>query len=185
MPPPAPQQPRSFDLTAQQASDAFDPHLQPGQAIPDKMASLPPGYPPQGFQSPQHFMPEDARPDMRILWDQWQQRVASAIYARYSTLTNSAGYGRIRRPLACYIDYVVSRTGVVSAQITQPSPDLVYNTLCLGAVTSLSGQVALLQFPQGSQRMNVEQPASFTENVYPGVRGYKFPVNDGETVKMH
>jgi hypothetical protein len=122
----------------------------------------------------------DMAPDMQLAWDEWHHRVANAIYTRYSSLANVA-FARSRQPLLCSLSYIVTRDGrVLNAQFLQQSINPMYNTLCMGSITGLSGNIPLLQFPAGSRRMAVEMPATFSQNY--GHEGFRYLTGDKETV---
>ncbi|HEY9776038.1 MAG TPA: hypothetical protein V6C81_19905 [Planktothrix sp.] len=178
-PPPPPKKP--FGL---QASDEGGGNLQAGQPT---MGTMNPqnGVPQQGFpqgQQPQ-FTPQQADEEALVDWDTWHRRVAAAIYSNYNFLKTRAGYGMRRTPLQCNVSYVVTCQGqIINVQIIGPSMDPVYNTLCMGAINTLSGNFPVLQFPQGTRRQYIEMPATFSENMN-GHIGFRTLQGDRETVK--
>ena len=121
----------------------------------------------------------DENPDMQLKWDEWHQRVASAIYQRFSSMAHTAF--KFSRPLGAYVSYVVTRDGrIVNVQIQQKSSNIMFNTMLLMVINSLNGQTELLAFPPGSRRQTVEKGGMFTQNY--GIQGFKFTTGDKETV---
>jgi TonB C terminal len=121
----------------------------------------------------------DDNPDMQLQWDAWHQRVAAAIYQRFSTMAHTAF--KFSRPLGAYVSYVVTRDGrIVNVQLQQKSSNIMFNTMLLMVINSLNGQSQLLAFPQGSNRNTVEKGGMFTQNY--GMQGFKFTTGDRETV---
>jgi hypothetical protein len=171
---------KAFGLNADTDGDAFNPQI--GNALPDRA----PQQQPRQIQTttPGNFAqkdPEDSG-EMKLAWDAWHKRVADAVYQRYSGLSNAA-FQRSGRPLQASAGYVVTCDGrIVNVQLLVRSFDPIYNTLIVGVINSLSGDYALLQFPQGSHRRMVEKSATFSQNM--GHEGYKYTTGDQELIKQ-
>jgi len=181
LPPPPPK--KSFPLNAQDEgnSDTFDPRMM--SAVPDQMQQQ---QPPRELSTttPNRFNQQDpdSSPEMQLAWDEWHKRVAGAIYQRYSTLSNAA-FHSTGRPLMAVVDYVVTRDGrICNAHLIQASGNPVYNTLILGVVNSISGDMSILSFPPGSRRMMVEKSGTFSQNY--GHEGFRYTTNDRETIRQ-
>ncbi|HEY9719379.1 MAG TPA: hypothetical protein V6C69_18015, partial [Trichormus sp.] len=107
--PPMPPPKKAFGLNADTDGDAFNPQM--GNAMPDR---APQQQPPRQMQTttPGNFAQQD--PDsstaMQLAWDAWHKRVASAVYERYSGLSNRA-FQRSGRPLQASASYVVTCDG--------------------------------------------------------------------------
>jgi len=100
-----------------------------------------------------------------IAWDQWHKRVSNAISQRFCTLANTA-FPHPDKPIIAVAVYTVTRDGrILNARIIQSDRNPIYNALCLSAITSLNRNLEILQFPQGSVRMTVEQEYTFNLNV--------------------
>ncbi len=122
--------------------------------------------------------PDNSR-EMQLAWDQWHKNVAQAIYQRFMPLSNK--FFEHGEPLAAIVYYSVTRDGqVTNAHLTQKSQNVIYNTLVLTVVNSLSGN-NVLAFPPGSRRMSVDKSGTFMVN-YGGPEGFKFTTGDRETV---
>jgi hypothetical protein len=181
--PPAPPK-RSFPLNADAdgQGDQFDPQMQNG--VGDRMPQQQEQPPRQmNTVTPNNFGADpDATPDMQLAWDAWHKRVAAAVYERYSALSNAA-FSSSRRPLMATASYFVTRDGRIgNAQLVQRSWNPIYNTLILGVINSISGNMAVLSFPPGSHRNMVEKTATFSQNY--GPEGFRFTTGDKETVRQ-
>lgn len=177
--PPAP--PKGFNLNANQGGDQFNPGM--GNPMMDQVPQTAMTRPPMQSQV-QHSDPNDpdSSPDMKLLWDMWHKRVATAIYNRYTAMTNAAFLLNKRQPLLCSASYTVTRNGqIINAQLVQRSPNIIYNTIVLSVVQSINGDTALLQFPPGSRRQTVEKSATFEQNY--GHEGFRHLTNDQETIR--
>jgi hypothetical protein len=121
----------------------------------------------------------DSSPDMQVAWDIWHKRVAEQVYVRFTKLSNAA-FGR-SRPLLASASYVVTRTGQVKdVRLLQKSWNPIFNTLVMGVINSLNGDLSVLAFPPGSRRVAVEKSGTFTQNY--GMEGFKHTIGDRETV---
>ena len=137
-----------------------------------------------GGPPPQQFNPNDpdSSPELQIAWNEWHRRVAAAVYERYSTLANAAFYRS--PPMAAAAAYVVTRDGrIANSHLTQKNGNPIYNAIILTAINSLTGNMAVLQFPQGSRRMTVDKSATFTQNYGPQ-QGFKYQMGDQETIRQ-
>jgi hypothetical protein len=187
-PPPAPRsQPTNLQTEINQ-SQASDFQGLPGEGVPDVQPQSVPMLPP-AVNAPQQANVEadqadpDKSPELQLAWDQWHRRVANAVYERYNAMAQMAF--KYSRPLGVYVTYVVTRDGqITDVKLQQKSPNVAYNTLIILVIKSLSGQKALLQFPQGSKRFSVDKGGTFTQN-YGGVLGFKYATGDRETVRPH
>lgn len=158
-----------------------------GQAMPAQDQGPPPqmhnlnaqtgGPPPQANPND-----PDSSPELQIAWNEWHRRVAQAVYERYSTLANAAFYRS--PPMAAAAAYVVTRDGhIVNSHLTQKNSNPIYNAIILTAINSLNGNLAVLQFPQGSRRMSIDKAATFTQNYGPQ-QGFKYQMGDQETIRQ-
>lgn len=178
---PAPPPRKAFPLNADQdGGDQFNPSM--GNPMMDQMPRSQP--PPQQVQQqmPPAFNPNDpdSSPEMQLAWDAWHKRVAEEVYRRFSTLSNAAFSHS--RPLLASASYCVTRDGrILNARLMQPSSNLIFNTLVLGVINSLSGDYSVLAFPQGSRRMMVEKGGTFKQNCSTE-EGYRFTTGDRETI---
>lgn len=180
----APPAPPSFPLNAQ-IEDQQQPDFQGQQGIPSmgQQQSAPHMLGVQQQQQPQQMSnPSDAdsTPEMKLLWDAWHRRVAEAVFIRYSSLAN-AGFAN-SPPIGAVAAYSVSRDGRISnIRLNQKSPNALYNACIIMAIQSLNGNMAVLQFPPNSRRMNVEKLGQFTQN-YGQQVGFKNVLGDQETI---
>jgi hypothetical protein len=168
-------------------SQASDFNGLPGEGVPDLQPQSTPVLPP-AVNTPQLANVEadqadpDNSPDMQLAWDQWHRRVANAVFERYNTMAQMAF--KYSRPLGVYVTYAVTRDGqITNVQLQRKSPNVAYNTLIILVIKSLSGQKALLQFPEGSKRFSVDKGGTFTQNY--GAPGFKYTTGDRETVHPH
>ncbi len=182
--PPSLPSPPSFSLNAQsEDSSNFDgqqgvPTIgqEPQQSSPFPLAAQQ-AQPPEGMANP---IDPDSTPDMKLLWDAWHRRVAEAVYIRYSTMANVAFANS--PPIGAVAAYSVSRDGRISnVRLNQKSPNMLYNACVVTAIQSLNGNLAILQFPPNSRRLNVEKLGQFTQN-YGQPIGFKTIVGDHETI---
>lgn len=121
----------------------------------------------------------DSSPEMQVAWDAWHKRVAAAIYDKFNTIAQAAF--RYSKPLTCYVTYTVTNDGrVINVQMPQKSTNIAFNAMVLLVINSMTGQTALLAFPQGSRRTFVNKAGSFTQNT--GVQGFKYTTGDRETI---
>jgi hypothetical protein len=178
----------------QVAKPTVSPPKRPLQGNVDEgqQAMMPaqPNYAPQDMGGDQDMMPQqpafnpndpDSSPDMQLAWDAWHRRVAGAIFERFNFFAKAAF--RHSPPIMARLSYQVTRDGhIQNLTVTQKSTNILFNVLCFQAVKSLDGDMALLQFPQGSRRMFVPKSGVFTQN-YHGQAGFKYQVGDQETVQ--
>lgn len=123
----------------------------------------------------------DNSPDMKLLWDQWHKRVAATIFDRFNFIAKSNFNGG--PPLLAQIGYVVTRDGQIKdVTLRKSSQNALFNTVVVQAVKSLNGEMAVLQFPQGSRRMFVPKVGDFMKN-YGFPPGYKHQKDDHELIK--
>jgi hypothetical protein len=137
-----------------------------------------------GGPPPQQFNPNDpdSSPELQIAWNEWHRRVAAAVYQAYSSLANTAFYRS--PPMAAAAAYVVTRDGhIANSHLTQKCGNPIYNAIVLTSINSLNGNMAVLQFPQGSRRMTVDKSATFTQNYGPQ-QGFKYQMGDQETIRQ-
>ncbi len=140
---------------------------------------MPPQQPPMRSQVQQNQDP-DSSPEMQLAWDVWHHRVAEAIYTRFNFLAK-LGF-KHSPPLLCQVAYVVTRDGhIQNIQVQQKSPNVLFNLIVYQTVKSLDGDMALLQYPQGSRRTMVPKVGTFTQNY--GGDGFKYTVGDRETLQ--
>lgn len=181
-PPPSPP---AFGLNAQAEDQQQD--FQGQQGVPSfaQQQSAPHSLGAQMDQQPQQMAvpaDPDSTPEMKLLWDAWHRRVAEAVFIRYSSLAN-AGFAN-SPPIAAIAAYSVSRDGRISnIHLNQKSPNPLFNACVMMAIQSLNGNMAVLQFPPNSRRMNVEKSGTFTQN-YGQQIGFKSTVGDQETIQM-
>jgi hypothetical protein len=181
-PPPSPP---AFGLNAQAEDQQQD--FQGQQGVPtlgqEQQQSMPHALSAQQDQQPRQMSnpnDPDSTPEMKLLWDAWHRRVAEAVFVRYSTMAN-AGFAN-SPPIGAIAAYSVSRDGRISnVRLNQKSPNVLYNACVLMAIQSLNGNMAILQFPPNSRRMNVEKVGQFTQN-YGQQIGFKTIVGDQETI---
>ncbi|GEM_PF-771925 len=155
--------------------------LLPQNAVPGQFApqnddgNLEAGMP-QGMGDTARTDP-DATPEMQLAWDAWHHRVAQAIFERFNFFATKA-FGT-NPMLVARVAYVVTREGrITNVRLVQRSPNIMFNALILQCVKSMDGNSAVLQFPQGSQRMTVDKFGSFDM----GGRGFRYTVGDREVV---
>lgn len=161
-------------LAAEQQQDNFAPM----QARPDTQPMRRPLI--SGVQ--QNATDADETAQMRLAWDAWHKRVAQAIYQRFSTLSNMAF--KNAPPLCAQVAYAVTRDGqITNVHFIQKSPNLMFNSLILGVLSSINGDASILTFPQGSRRVSVDKSGTFTQNY--GIEGFKYTTGDQETIQMH
>ncbi|CAN5231021.1 hypothetical protein BH10CYA1_BH10CYA1_08070 [soil metagenome] len=180
----APPAPPAFPLAAQADEQ---PNFQGQQGIPSmgqqQQQLAPHMLGAQQEQQPQQMSnpnDPDSTPEMKLLWDAWHRRVAEAVFIRYSSLAN-AGFAN-SPPIGAVAAYSVSRDGRISnVRLNQKSPNPLYNACIMMAIQSLNGNLAVLQFPSNSRRMNVEKLGQFTQN-YGQQIGFKTVVGDQETI---
>jgi len=176
-PPAAP--PNFKGSTQDGSSDQFDPQSQTPTSDNSGKGPLIGAAQQQQLPTQAKSNDPDENPDMQLLWDAWHQRVANAIYERFSSMAQTAF--KYSRPLGAYVSYVVTRDGrITNVQIQQKSSNIMFNTMLLMVVNSLNGQTQLLAFPPGSHRNTVEKGGMFTQNY--GIQGFKFTTGDRETV---
>ncbi len=121
----------------------------------------------------------DMTPEMQLAWDIWHQRVAQAIYQKWNFFASAAF--KYSPPLAARAIYTVTRDGrITDVRLLQRSPNIMFNALILQSIKSMSGDLALLQFPSGSHRTTFYQTATFTQNV--GPVGFRYTTGDRETI---
>ncbi len=132
------------------------------------------------------FEPDSASDsnEMRAAWDQWHARVAEAVYQRFSLLVKASFqsvYG-----LNASAAYTVTKDGrIVNAHVINRSTNPLFNAIVLTAINSLNGNAALLQFPAGTKRVQVEKSGTFTQNCGPvGDFGHS-PIEDFRQPKAH
>ncbi len=180
----APPAPPAFPLNAQ-SDEQQD--FQGQQGIPS-MGQQQQQYAPHMLAAQAQQLPQqmsnpndpDSTPEMKLLWDAWHRRVAEAVFIRYSSLAN-AGFAN-SPPIGAIAAYSVSRDGRISnIRLNQKSPNPLYNACIIMAIQSLNGNLAVLQFPPNSRRMNVEKLGQFTQN-YGQQIGFKNVVGDQETI---
>ncbi len=167
---------RPFNLDAQQGNQNMQ-YQQP-------MMQQQPQQQYQGGVGTQRFPlsaeQEEQHPQMKLAWDQWHKRVAGAIYSRFNGLATTAF--KQSQPMACEVAYTVTRDRKIqNIQLIQKSPNIVFNTMVYGVVKSMNGD-PLLDFPQGSARQTVDKSGTFLWNYK--VQGFKYTINDQETIKQ-
>ena len=119
-------------------------------------------------------------PEMQVAWDAWHRRVGEAVFNRFNQMAKAAF--KYSDQLACKVSYTVTRDGQIKdIKVLDQSPNIMFNTLVTTALKSLSGDIDLLQFPEGSRRQEVEKIATFTQNY--GVDGFRSTVGDKEEVR--
>lgn len=172
MPPPPKQQP-TFGGPQQSLEDALD-----GLEMEMPPAQMKGRLQDQKLQPLNGNLKQDS-PEMDIAWNEWHKRVAQAVYIRFNNMAKMAFPQS--RPLSCQITYTVTRDGqIVNCRSLQGSGDRTFDSMVLQVVASLNGS-ALLQFPQGSRRQQVEKLAGFEHN-FGDPKGFKYQY-DNEHVK--
>ncbi len=147
---------------------------QPQQSMPHSLGAQ------QDQQPAANPADPDSSPEMRLLWDAWHRRVAEAVFVRYSSLANAAFANS--PPIGAIAAYSVSRDGRISnVRLNQKSGNPMYNAIVLMAIQSLNGNLAILQFPPNSRRMNMEKLGNFTQNYGQNI-GFKTIIGDQETI---
>jgi hypothetical protein len=179
--PPAPPK-KAFGLNANQDgnTDDFDPRMM--SAVPDQLRQQQAPMPLETTTPGPQMQPQDPdmAPEMQLAWDAWHKQVAAAVYQRYTALSNAI---RSARPQLATATYTVTRDGrIVNARLSQPSWNPIYNSLILGVINSISGDLSILAFPQGSHRMMVEKSGTFSQNY--GNEGFRYTTGDRETVRQ-
>jgi hypothetical protein len=160
------------DFQGQQGIPTFG--QQPSQSMPHSLGAQQDQQPAASPADP------DSTPEMRLLWDAWHRRVAEAVFVRYSSLANAAFANS--PPIGAIAAYSVSRDGRISnVRLNQKSGNPMYNAIVLMAIQSLNGNLAILQFPPNSRRMNMEKLGNFTQNYGQNI-GFKTIIGDQETV---
>jgi hypothetical protein len=151
------------------------PPMMGGQ--PDAMRQPPQQPPPPAFDPND----PDSWPDMKLAWDAWHRRVAATIFDRFNFFAKAAF--KHSPPLLAAVSYQVTRDGhIINMNMSQKSPNVLFNVLVYQSVKSLEGDLSVLAFPQGSRRMVVPKYGTFTQN-YRGQDGFKYQTNDQETVR--
>ncbi|HEY9680764.1 MAG TPA: hypothetical protein V6C86_04210 [Oculatellaceae cyanobacterium] len=172
---------KMFPLSAQDEGQQQQPNFQTMQAQPQNQ----PQQPMQQGNAQTSGDPND--PDansqaLQLAWDTWHHNVAQAVYQRYTNFSNMAFSHS--PPMTVSVSYTVTRDcQVQNIQLTQKSPNFLFNTLILTVIKSLNGDTALLTFPQGSRRMSVEKAGTFSVNN--GIEGFKYLTGDKETIRHH
>lgn len=182
----APPPPGRRPLNGNVQDEGGQPNFSQMQARPDmapQFQQQQPNYqqpPQQGFAQQQPQDPDDSE-EMKLAWDQWHHNVAQNIYERFNSLSNK--FFARGCPLMASISYTVTRDGhIINAHLTQKSPNIIFNTMLLTVVNSLNGNTAVLQFPQGSHRMQVDKAGEFQVG-FQNVDGFKYLTGDRETVR--
>lgn len=122
----------------------------------------------------------DNSQEMQLAWDEWHRRVAEAIFNQIGGIAKMT-LPRTQ-PLQCVIHYTITRDGrVVNVNMQQNSPNIIYNAMVFGVVTRMAGN-PVLQFPQGSRRMQVEKMSTFSHNAGPN-QGFRYIQGDKETMR--
>jgi hypothetical protein len=177
---------RPFGLNAEQQGNAplqtMVPKPSNGNPFEGEGENLPPMPIPQQ-PPPSRVMQNDpdSSAEMQLAWDMWHKRVAEAIYTRFNFLAKVAF--RRSSPLLCKISYVVTRDGQIqNIQIQEKATNVLFNVIVFQTVKSLNGDIALLQFPQGSRRMYVPKNGTFTQNY--GNDGFKYTTGDMERYRQ-
>lgn len=173
---------KAFGLNANQDgnTDDFDPRMM--SAVPDQLRQQQAPTPLETTTPGPQAQDPDMAPEMQLAWDAWHKQVAAAVYQRYTALSNAA-FMRSGRPQLATASYTVTRDGrVVNARLIQPSWNPIYNSLILGVINSISGDLSILAFPQGSHRMMVEKSGTFSQNY--GNEGFRYTTGDRETVRQ-
>ncbi|HEY9793368.1 MAG TPA: hypothetical protein V6D22_23405 [Candidatus Obscuribacterales bacterium] len=153
----------------------MSPPMMDGQ--PDAMRQPPVQPPPPAFDPND----PDSWPDMKLAWDAWHRRVAATIFDRFNFFAKAAF--KHSAPLLAGLSYQVTRDGhIINMNMSQKSPNILFNVLVYQSVKSLEGDMSILAFPQGSRRMVVPKYGTFTQN-YRGQDGFKYQTNDQETVR--
>src|SRR5262249_35500208 len=122
----------------------------------------------------------DEGPEMQVAWDAWHRRVGGAGFNRFNSMSKATF--KYSEPLACKVSYTVTREGQIkNITMLDRSPNQMFDLLVTTALKSLSGDYAVLQFPEGSRRTEVEKIATFTQNY--GVEGFRSTTGDKEAVR--
>ncbi len=167
---------RPFNLDAQQGNQ----NLQYQQPMQQQAMFQQQAQQSGGQRFPLSAEQEEQHPQMKLAWDQWHKRVAGAIYSRFNGLATTAF--KQSKPMACEVAYTVTRDRKIqNIQLIQKSPNIVFNTMVYGVVKSMNGD-PLLDFPQGSARQTVDKSGTFLWNYK--VQGFKYTINDQETIKQ-
>lgn len=123
----------------------------------------------------------DESPEMQLAWDAWHQRVAQAIFGRFNFFAKAAFH--FCPPLRCRVSYVVTCNGVIKdVQLTETSNNMFFNLLVGTVLKSINGDTALLRFPEGSRRTQVQKCGLFLNNY--GRRGFSYTTGDREVLSQ-
>ncbi len=175
---------------------------QMGNGIPDHAAAFKPGIPSIGAMPGEPVddgmimegMPQtssvgtggaqdpDNTPEMQLAWEIWHKRVAETVFQRWNSVATSM-FGNCP-PLRAGLTYVVTRDGHVKDLRIVKSPDLMFNNISIQAIKSLDGDIALLQFPEGSRRMMVSKQAAFSKNAGDPANSMRYTTGDRETIRL-
>lgn len=122
----------------------------------------------------------DQSPELQVAWDEWHHRLGEAVFSRFNALSKAAF--KYSGPLACKVSYVVtSHAQIKDIKVVEPSADATFNVLVTAVLRSINGDRELLQFPEGSRRLDVEKVGTFTQNY--GVEGFRYRTGDREAVR--
>ncbi len=123
--------------------------------------------------------PDNNNPELQVAWDEWHRRIAEAVFARFNQMSKTAF--KYSEPLACKVSYTVTREGQVrDIKMLDQSPNMMFDLLVTTVLKSISGDIELLQFPEGSRRLQVEKTGTFTQNF--GMEGFRIRTGDNEAV---
>lgn len=124
--------------------------------------------------------PDRNDPELQVAWDEWHRRIAEAVFARFNQMSKAAF--KYSEPLACKVSYTVTREGQVKdIKMLDQSPNVMFDLLVTTVLKSVNGDIELLQFPEGSRRLQVEKTATFTQNY--GTEGFRIKTGDNEAVR--
>jgi len=152
----------------------------PGEPVDDGMIME--GTPQTSGVGPGGAPDPDNTTEMQLAWELWHKRVAENVFQRWNSVATSMF--RNCPGLRVGLTYVVTRDGHVKDLRIVKSPDPMFNSIAIQAVKALDGDVALLQFPEGSRRMMVSKQASFSKNAGDPPNSMRYTTGDRETVRL-
>lgn len=125
--------------------------------------------------------PDNSR-EMQLLWEQWHKRIAETLYQRWLPYANSVF--KNATPMQVGLVYTVTRDHHVKDIRIVRSPNVMLNSLAVQLVKTLDNDHALLEFPAGSRRMNVEKQAAFYVNTGAPANMMRYTTGDKETIRV-
>lgn len=95
--------------------------------------------------------------ELSASWIEWNKRIDDAISKKLLQLLNPSSFPAARK-LTGTVTYTVTSDGrIINARLTTKSSNPIMNAAILMAINSLDGNLALLQFPSGTSKEEVNK----------------------------